>query len=321
MELTDSLFIVFFMKKHLLIIVAMVCCCASAFAQKLTVKGHITDAASKEAIPGVSVRIKGSSAGTATDANGQFTISATANDQLMISYTGYKSLTITVGNRSSIDITLEKDINSLNEVVLIGTRSAGRVKLETAVPVDVVNIAKAAASTGRLDITDILNYAAPSFNYNKQSGSDGADHVELGTLRGLGPDQTLVLINGKRRHQTAFVSVFGTRGRGNSGTDLSSIPVASIDRIEILRDGASAQYGSDAIAGVINIILKKTVNEFTINGGYSGYYDPEFNSRNALAKGQYPHGGAIDGNVAIAGPAGVRDYEPPFPPPLIVSRG
>lgn len=103
----------------------------------------------------------------------------------------------------------------------------------------------------------MLNFAAPSFNHAKQSGSDGADHVDLGTLRGMGPDQTLVLINGKRRHQTAFVSVFGTRGRGNSGTDLNAIPQSSIDRIEILRDGASAQYGSDAIAGVMNIILKK----------------------------------------------------------------
>jgi len=286
------------MKKHLLIILAIICLSTGiAFAQKLTIKGTVTDAASKDAIPGASVRIKGTSIGTSTDASGKFTISASASDQLVFSYTGYKLLTITVGNNSTVDVKMEKDVNTLGEVVLIGTRSAGRVKLETAVPVDVVNIAKASISTGRLDITDILNYSAPSFNYNKQSGSDGADHVELGTLRGLGPDQTLVLINGKRRHQTAFVSVFGTRGRGNSGTDLSSIPAAAIDRVEILRDGASAQYGSDAIAGVINIILKKTVNEFTINGGYSGYYDPEFNSRNALAKGQYPHGGAIDGNA------------------------
>ena len=109
----------------------------------------------------------------------------------------------------------------------------------------------------------------------KQTGSDGADHIDLATLRGLGPDQTLVLINGKRRHQTAFVAVFGTRGRGNSGTDLSAIPIGAIDRVEILRDGASAQYGSDAIAGVINIILKKNVNQFTGNLGYAAYYDSE----------------------------------------------
>mgnify|MGYP003704832465 CR=1 FL=1 len=108
-----------------------------------------------------------------------------------------------------------------------------------------------------MDLTSSLNYAAPSFNFNKQSGADGADHLELGTLRGLGPDQTLVLINGKRRHSTALVALFGTRGRGNSGVDLNGFSQSSVDRIEILRDGASAQYGSDAIAGVMNVILKK----------------------------------------------------------------
>lgn len=246
--------------------------------------------------PGVTVRVKGSTTGASTNSGGVYTISAPSTGELVFSYTGYKTLTVAINGRTSIDVTLTNDINQLNEVVLIGTRSAGRVKLETAVPIDVVNVSKAATTTGRLDLTDILNYAAPSFNYNKQSGSDGADHVELGTLRGLGPDQTLVLVNGKRRHSTAFVSVFGTRGRGNSGVDLSSIPTAAIDRVEILRDGASAQYGSDAIAGVINLVLKKNVREFTANVGYSGYYDPAFNSGKSVVASQYTHGNAIDGN-------------------------
>src|SRR6516225_2276920 len=128
-----------------------------------------------------------------------------------------------------------------------------------------------------MDLTSVLNYAAPSFNYNKQSGADGADHIDLGTLRGLGPDQTLVLINGKRRHQTAFVALFGTRGRGNSGADLDAFPEASVDRIEILRDGASAQYGSDAMAGVINVILKKDYNKLYGVVGVSGYNDATYN--------------------------------------------
>jgi iron complex outermembrane receptor protein len=142
-----------------------------------------------------------------------------------------------------------------------------------------------------------LNYAAPSFNYNKQSGSDGADHIDLATLRGLGPDQTLVLINGKRRHQTAFVAVFGTRGRGNSGTDLSAIPIGAIDRVEILRDGASAQYGSDAIAGVINLVMKKNVKQFTANIGWSGYYDKKYNPYFKKQYGQYVYDKALDGQA------------------------
>jgi iron complex outermembrane receptor protein len=97
---------------------------------------------------------------------------------------------------------------------------------------------------------------APSFNFPRPTISDGTDHIRPATLRGLGPDQVLVLVNGKRRHTTALVNVNGTIGRGSTGVDLNAIPAASIERIEILRDGAAAQYGSDAIAGVINVILK-----------------------------------------------------------------
>jgi len=286
------------MKKYLLLLITtMVLGGGIALAQTTTVSGTVTDAATKEKLVGVTVMVKSTSNGTATNQNGEFSLSAKTTDVLIFRYTGYKSLEVSVSGKTHLDIQLESTASQLNEVVLIGTRSSGRVKLETPVPVDVVNVGKATSNTGRLDLTDILNYSAPSFNYNKQSGSDGADHVELGTLRGLGPDQTLVLVNGKRRHSTAFVSVFGTRGRGNSGVDLSSIPTASIDRVEILRDGASAQYGSDAIAGVMNIILKKSVNQLNVNVGGSGYYDPAFNSRNAVAMGQYPHGGAIDGKA------------------------
>lgn len=99
--------------------------------------------------------------------------------------------------------------------------------------------------------------------------------MDPASLRGLGPDQTLVLVNGKRWHQSALVNLFGSRGRGNTGTDLNTIPAASIERIEILRDGASAQYGSDAIAGVINIVLKTSVNELTANVNY-GAYDAKY---------------------------------------------
>src|SRR5699024_11026205 len=100
----------------------------------------------------------------------------------------------------------------------------------------------------------LLQFSAPSFNSNQQSGSDGSDAVDAATLRGMGPDQTLVLINGKRYHESSLINLFGTKGRGNTGTDLNAIPVAAIKRVEILRDGASAQYGSDAIAGVVNIV-------------------------------------------------------------------
>lgn len=189
-----------------------------------------------------------------------------------IYYTGYTTKSYDLSSANSYDFLLDESNTSLDQVIVVGTRKPGRVLMETTVPIDVVNVKQSSQNTGRMDLTSILNYSAPSMNYNKQSGSDGADHIDLATLRGLGPDQTLVLINGKRRHQTAFVAVFGTRGRGNSGTDLNAFPAAAIDRVEILRDGAAAQYGSDAIAGVINIILKRNTG-WTANLGYSSYFD------------------------------------------------
>jgi iron complex outermembrane receptor protein len=143
-------------------------------------------------------------------------------------------------------------------VIEVGTRSdEQRTRTDTPVPVDVLPISEIADEAGQLDLGQLLQFTAPSFNSNRQSGSDGSDHIDAATLRGLGPDQVLVLINGKRRHTSSLVYIFGSRARGNVGTDLNTIPVSAIERIEILRDGAAAQYGSDAIAGVINIVLKK----------------------------------------------------------------
>lgn len=144
---------------------------------------------------------------------------------------------------------------SIEDVVLTGSRNKKRTVVNSPVPVDVIEVKQLSQSTGQVEINQLLQFSAPSFNSNKQSGSDGADAVDPATLRGLGPDQTLVLLNGKRYHQSSLVNLFGTRGRGNTGTDMNTIPVAAIKKIEVLRDGASAQYGSDAIAGVINVIL------------------------------------------------------------------
>jgi iron complex outermembrane recepter protein len=140
------------------------------------------------------------------------------------------------------------------EHITVGSRAAG-AEAEKAVPVDVITQQQIAAS-GYAETTQVIQAIAPSFNYPRPSIRDGTDTVRPATLRGLGPDQVLVLINGKRRHQSALVHLNGTIGRGSTGVDLNAIPVAAIDRIEVLRDGAAAQYGSDAIAGVINIVLK-----------------------------------------------------------------
>lgn len=147
----------------------------------------------------------------------------------------------------------------LQDVIILGNRGSIRTKVNSPVPVDVIDIKKIQSATPLNNLNDLLNYLVPSFNSNRESASDGTEHVDPVSLRGLGPDQVLVLVNGKRRHTTSLVNYQNTVGNGSVGTDLSAIPVAAVDRVEVLRDGASAQYGSDAIAGVINIILKKDI--------------------------------------------------------------
>ena len=264
----------------------------SSFAQKQTVKGKVTDAKGT-ALEGVTIKVAKTKTATATGKDGSFSIAADENEQLVISSLGFE--TKTVKATDNLNIALIASTTDLQDVILVGSRGTGRVKIESPVPVDVIKLSDVGINTAKMDLTSTLNYVAPSFNYNKQSGADGADHVDIGTLRGLGPDQTLVLVNGKRRHNTALVGLFGTRGRGGSGVDLNGFPESSVDRIEILRDGASAQYGSDAIAGVMNVVLKKNTGEWNIVTGVAGYYDKKFNTYQFKNNKDYLTSGPIDG--------------------------
>lgn len=236
---------------------------------QLQIKGTIRDS-TNEPLPGANILEKGTSNGASTDFNGNFTLTTSPNSTLIISFSGFETQEIPVNGNITFNITLNEGLQ-LDEVVIVGSRNAKRTAVDTPVPVDVIDVGSLAAKNGKVEVNDLLQYAAPSFNATKQSGSDGADHVVPASLRGLGPDQTLVLINGKRRHQSSLVNIFGTRGRGNSGTDLNAIPTAAIKRIEVLRDGASAQYGSDAIAGVINIVLKDATDGVSGSIGYGVY--------------------------------------------------
>ena len=137
----------------------------------------------------------------------------------------------------------------------VGSRSGARDAIEAEVPVDVITSAQL-ESSGYTQLNNVLTKLVPGFSSPRPSITDGTDHAPPFTLRGLNPDQVLVLINGKRLHQSSLLNVNGTVGRGTSGVDLNTIPLRAIDRVEVLRDGAAAQYGSDAIAGIINIILK-----------------------------------------------------------------
>ncbi len=278
----------------------MVCAAAAASAQK-TIDGVIKDSKTSAGLAGVSVKAKKSKAGTSTSETGEFKINIADKDELEFSAVGYKSISVAVGTKSEISVNMETASTELSDVVFIGSRGTPRSRSETAVPVDVVSLKELSSTTARPDLSSQLTMTVPSFNYNKQSGGDGSDAIDFASLRGLGFDQTLVLVNGKRRHLSAFVNQVGTRGRGNSGTDLNAIPEAAIDRIEILRDGASAQYGSDAIAGVINIILKKDIKKLNITTGYSGYYDHKYNTLNNVDPSQYYTNSKFDGQAVTLG--------------------
>src|SRR5450432_2497856 len=271
--------------------------CSYFILAQTTITGKVTDKRSGTPVPDVSIKIKSSKKGTVTNPEGIFKLQANPDDVLEFSAVGFKSQSVKLNGTSELSITLEQSLTDLSEVVVTGNRGAPRVKTESPVPVDVVKLNSLEQTTSSPNLEAQLNMAVPSFNYNKQSGADGSDAIDFASLRGLGYDQTLVLVNGKRRHLAAFVNEFGTRGRGNSGTDLNAIPEAAIDRVEILRDGASAQYGSDAIAGVINIILKKDVNKFYAVVGVSGYNDNPYNTLYNVDPSQYYTGSKIDGQT------------------------
>ena len=159
--------------------------------------------------------------------------------------------------------------------VAVGTRRADRTLLESAMPIDVVDMRELTLTAPQTDVTQLLTYVVPSFNSNRETSADGADHVDASNLRGLGPDQMLVLVNGHRRHSSALVTLLGSRGVGASTVDLNALPANALDQVEVLRDGAAALYGSDAIAGVMNFTLKSDNHGGNIlvnNGLYSSGY-------------------------------------------------
>ncbi len=256
-------------------------------AQNGIITGVVKDTLGK-VVTNAAVTIESFDISKRTDEQGIFSFSLPVGTYLIIvrstgKITEKKLVRIKSDETTTLDFIL-KSAPDLEGVLVLGSRSPRRVATETPVPVDILNIGDLSRSLPQANLSQILNYIAPSFTSNAQTISDGTDHIDPAQLRGLGPDQVLVLVNGKRRHTSALVNVNGTPGRGSVGTDLNAIPAFAIDRVEILRDGAAAQYGSDAIAGVINIVMKKS-NKLTasILGGANA------------STGANNHRGGIDG--------------------------
>ncbi len=247
------------------------------------ISGTITD---EEGTPlvGASIVKKGTQVGTTSDFEGNYSISADIGDTLVVSYIGYDTKEVVISG-VQMNISLNSGVQ-LSEVVIVGSRNPSRTAIESAVPIDVIDVKELNAVAPQVNLNQILNYVAPSFTSNTQTISDGTDHIDPASLRGLGPDQVLVLVNGKRRHTSSLINVNGTFGRGSVGTDLNAIPASAIQRIEVLRDGAAAQYGSDAIAGVINIVLNKSVNELNVSITSGANFAENANSQTGGVDGQ-----------------------------------
>jgi iron complex outermembrane receptor protein len=200
----------------------------------------------------------GISRATTTDLQGHYELNIllTGGPYVMqVSQPGFRTqaindLYLKPGQTISLALSLNPDL------VAVGTRRRDRNEQDAIAPVDVINLQQLALTGAYTDNTQLLNYVVPSFNSNRETSADGADHVDGFNLRGLGVDQVLVLVNGHRRHSSALINLLGSRGLGSSPTDLNTISANALDRVEILRDGAAAQYGSDAIAGVMNLTLK-----------------------------------------------------------------
>jgi iron complex outermembrane receptor protein len=235
----------------------------SFYAQE-TISGTVLESNSDSPLPGANVIVKGTTTGTTSDFNGEFSFNvADFPVTLEVSSVGFETIEMTVNSSENVTVSLKGGV-ALDEVVIIGNRSKPRTILDSPVPIDVIGVDEL-KSSGQPTIDKMLTYKVPSFNSTNQTISDATAHFDPADLRGLGPSRTLVLVNGKRKNQSALVYINDTPGKGEVGVDLKSVPAAAIERIEVLRDGASAQYGSDAIAGVINMVLKKNVEYTTIN--------------------------------------------------------
>ncbi len=223
------------------------------------------------------------------------------------------------------------EAKTLDTLIVTGTRVTDRTVAESTAPIDIIT-PEALGATGTVELATALSRALPSLNFPRPAITDGTDAVRPAQLRGLAPDQVLVLVNGKRRHTTALINLNGSQGRGSSPVDLNAIPIASIARVEVLRDGASAQYGSDAIAGVINIVLKGSSQGGSLAARAGQYSAGDGATYQLSGDVGLPLG--ADGFFHVAGQAGHQDntdrarpfilppagLAPPVTPPIAAVR-
>jgi iron complex outermembrane recepter protein len=311
------------MTKKQLVLVPLLLLTISVFAQR-EISGVIKDDTSNP-LAGVSIVVKGTNLGTNTDSEGKFRISVPQSaTTLVVSFIGFATQEVEIPVSNYVEMSLQSEASQLAEIVVnVGSRGSQRTLTDSPLPVDILS-ANDLKSTGQTTFDKSLQYRVPSFNTVQTPVNDATSLLDPYEIRNMGPSRTLILINGKRKNSSALVYTQTSPGRGESGIDISAIPTDAIKRVEILRDGASAQYGSDAIAGVMNIILKDDANTGSVNlrtgvtsegdGGYFGIalnngskflQDGFINYTIDLSKvGLANRPGKVDGGTTNLGPNG-----------------
>ena len=288
----------------------------SALAQT-QISGVVKDANNKT-LPGANVLEKGTQNGTTTDFDGKFQLSVNQGAILVVSYSGFETQEIAVSGKTSFSITLQEGLQ-LEEVVITGSRTPARSNTSSPLPLDIVGV-KELQATGQPTFDKALQYKIPSFNTVNTPVNDATSLLDPYEIRNMGPSRTLILINGKRKNLSALLYTQTSPGRGETGADISGIPTDAIKTIQILRDGASAQYGSDAIAGVMNIILKDGYKNGsgTFRSGITGEGDGEMlgisvNNGSKIGKGKGFINYTVDfSKTALANRPGTVDADGEF---------
>jgi len=241
---------------------------ASAQQGPMTIRGQVTTRDDGSALPGALVSLSEVNLSVATDDSGRYVLTVPADSvrgqtvDLTVTFEGLQPRVTQIRLAPG---TISRDFAlavAFGQEITVGSRVIGAAQ-EKSVPVDIIT-EEQLDTTGRSETMQAIQAIVPSFNFPRPTITDGTDTVRPATLRGLGPDQMLVLINGKRRHNSALLHANNSVGRGSTGVDMNSIPASALENVEILREGAAAQYGSDAIAGVLNLVLKSGAQAPTI---------------------------------------------------------
>jgi iron complex outermembrane receptor protein len=308
-------------KKLFLSIIMFYLISTQAFAQTREVSGVVSDKSDGSPIAGVNIVVKGTTIGTATGADGKFILQVPSSAlTLTASIIGFETQDIAIPTSNYVAVSMEGSTSELSEVIISVGRGAQRTITDTPLPIDNLTVADL-TTTGQVSFDKALQYRVPSFNTVNTPVNDATSLFDPYEIRNLGPSRTLILINGKRKNLTGLVYTQTSPGRGETGADLSAIPTDAIKRVEVLRDGASAQYGSDAIAGVMNIILKDRyeATDVTLTSGSTLSYGGLLYGINYNSGANFGSKGFINYNIAfsrqeaairedkIDGPSDVRD--------------